>query len=549
MRRILRKIVMPIVGNGNLFKYIILGILSGLCSFLFINTVTRIISDIIAGKYSAINKEFVITFVSIILFFVWIRKTLSLKIIDLSQKIFWSLRKQILGLVLNSNYQQLSRRKNRIQVAIVSDVGILTDASINIINFFTASIMAITCLIYQASISLFLFSITAVVAMIGVSVYYLSSKRNIRNFEIVRKLENNFFENYKAIIDGFKEIYMEPKKGKFIYEHKVMVIANETYKKNTIALTGFLNNSITGQILFYILISSILLFFSVTLKIKTNDIVSFVFTLIYLFGSIETIMVLLPGLMRARVSYSHLMDLKSELEEGVKSNSHVTAASLSEIEFEHLKIRNLEFSYDEDNNAFGIGPIDLDIQKGEVIFLYGGNGSGKTTLVHTILGLCIPTSGEIRLNDILVDNESYNSYRRIFAVVFSDFYLFNEIIGIDELNIEKWNYYLKLFEMENKVELFDRSFSTTNLSTGQRKRLALINALLEEKPILVIDEWAADQDPYFRKKFYTQIIPILKKEGITIISITHDDKYYHCADKLYRMDFGKLSQENVDVFV
>ena len=103
--------------------------------------------------------------------------------------------------------------------------------------------------------------------------------------------------------------------------------------------------------------------------------------------------------------------------------------------------------------------------------------------------------------------------------------------------------------MENKVELFDRSFSTTNLSTGQRKRLALINALLEEKPILVIDEWAADQDPYFRKKFYTQIIPILKKEGITIISITHDDKYYHCADKLYRMDFGKLSQENVDVFV
>ena len=418
MRRILRKIVMPIVGNGNLFKYIILGILSGLCSFLFINTVTRIISDIIAGKYSAINKEFVITFVSIILFFVWIRKTISLKIIDISQKIFWSLRKQILGLVLNSNYQQLSRRKNRIQVAIVSDVGILTDASINIINFFTASIMAITCLIYQASISLFLFSITAVVAMIGVSVYYLSSKRNIRNFEIVRKLENNFFENYKAIIDGFKEIYMEPKKGKFIYEHKVMVIANETYKKNTIALTGFLNNSITGQILFYILISSILLFFSVTLKIKTNDIVSFVFTLIYLFGSIETIMVLLPGLMRARVSYSHLMDLKSELEEGVKSNSHVTAASLSEIEFEHLKIRNLEFSYDEDNNAFGIGPIDLDIQKGEVIFLYGGNGSGKTTLVHTILGLCIPTSGEIRLNDILVDNDSYNSYRRIFAVVF-----------------------------------------------------------------------------------------------------------------------------------
>jgi len=183
-----------------------------------------------------------------------------------------------------------------------------------------------------------------------------------------------------------------------------------------------------------------------------------------------------------------------------------------------------------------------------VVFIYGGNGSGKTTLVHSILGLRVPTAGEIKLNDIPVNKSNYPEYRTIFSVVFNDFYLFTELLGIDNPDPDKWNYYLKLFELEGKVSLDKNCFSTVSLSAGQKKRLALIAVLLEEKPVLILDEWAADQDPHFRRKFYTEIIPLLKSEGITILAITHDDKYYNCADSLYKMDSGKLIRENIALY-
>jgi putative ATP-binding cassette transporter len=220
---------------------------------------------------------------------------------------------------------------------------------------------------------------------------------------------------------------------------------------------------------------------------------------------------------------------------------------MSREEFRSISVRDLEYTYsgNDQEQAFGIGPISLDVKRGETIFIYGGNGSGKTTFVFNLLGLRHPSAGSTTLNGIPVTSSNYNYYRSIFSAVFSDFYLFKDILVEEHFNEEKWNYYLKMFELEGLVKVEGQSFSSVDLSTGQRKRLALIVALMEQKPVLVLDEWAADQDPYFRKKFYTEVIPMLKQEGVTIIAITHDDKYYYCADKLYKMDYGRLVEESV----
>lgn len=539
-------IVLPLLGKDGLLKYIFLGIFSGVCSFLFINSVTRVISLMISGGFTRISMEYVIIFSTLILLFIWTRRTLSLAIINLSQMMTWTLRKQILSLALLANYQELMSRKVRIRSAILNDVSVLTQAAMNIIQFFSALILTIACLGYLASISVVLFLITIGIALVGVTVYYIGSKANARDLEKARGFENNFLENFNAILDGFKEIYMEPKKGKEIYDKKIDEVANDAYKTNTAAFTNFLNNQITGQILFYILISSILLFFSIILNIKIGDTVSFVFTLLYLLSSIEAVMVLIPGLIRAKVSSDHLIGLINELE---SANTDAVASEKYnfKLEFDNISVKALEFNYGKGEKSFGIGPIDFAVSKGDVIFVYGGNGSGKTTFIHSVLGLNIPSKGEIKLNDTPINKENYANYREIFSVVFSDFYLFSEILAVDNVDIEKWNYYLELFELGKKVELKDNGFSTTDLSTGQRKRLALIATLLEEKPVLVIDEWAADQDPYFRKKFYTEIIPLLKAKGLTVIAITHDDRYYYCADKLYKMDDGNLIEENVNI--
>ncbi|MFD2787215.1 cyclic peptide export ABC transporter [Hymenobacter rubripertinctus] len=540
------KIILLQVGKWGLLKNVSLGLLSGLCSFLFINLVTRVVSLLTANELKTISKEYILAFAFTILVYIWVRRSLALAIIHLSQSLFWKLRKQVLSLVLQANYQQMSGLKVRISSVLVNDVNVLTNTSLSLIEFVTASIVSTACLIYLISLSPALFLITLGIALLGVTVYLVGSGKNNLYFEQSRSLEDSFIDELNSVLHGFKEIYMEPKKGKYIFDHKINTIARTAFSNNTAAFTGFLNNQITGQVLFYILISSVLLFFSIQLGIKPAATVNYVFILLYLLGSIETIMVLLPNIVRAKVSSGRLMDLKKELEEANFSNP-VSETYMSKEEFCGISVNELEFNYAGASSPFSIGPINFSIVKGETVFIYGGNGSGKTTFIHSVLGLCKPSSGEIKLNDVNIDDNNYPFYRTVFSVVFNDFYLFDEILVADHFDLDKWNYFLYLFEMEEIVQIDGLRFSTTALSTGQRKRLALIVALLEEKPVLVIDEWAADQDPYFRKKFYTEIIPILKKQGVTIIAITHDDRYYRCADKLYKMEYGILSEEDVNV--
>ncbi|MEN5057170.1 cyclic peptide export ABC transporter [Sphingobacterium kitahiroshimense] len=536
--KMITEMLLPVLGKRKILKLIILGIFSGLCTFLFINTVTRVIAELVSGNLKSVSLEYILLFCSIILFFIWIRTTLYQSIINLSQTVFWDLRKQILSLILNGNYYQISSRKVDIHTAMVSDVNVLTQASMSIIDFSVAVILATTCLVYLSLISFPLFITTIVVALLGMSIYYLNSKKNLERFRYARYLEDRFLLNLNSILDGFKEIHMEPKKGKAIYIDKITPISNDAYKNNMAAFTGFLNNQITGQVLFYILIAGILLGGREQLQIKISDMVSFVFTLLFLLNAIETLMVLLPNLSRAVIASKRIMDLKAELE-GILEEK-VDDTDVESPHFQRIDVEKLEFWYQKNDSEFCIGPINLNISKGEIIFIYGGNGSGKTTFLYCLLGLLARKSGEIKINGKSVTADNYASYKANFAVVFNDFYLFDELYGISEFNEVEWHFYIRLFDLETKVELKSGCFSTINLSTGQRKRLALITALLEKKPVLVIDEWAADQDPHFRKKFYTEILPLLKEKGLTVIAITHDDQYYISADKLYRMNDGKL---------
>jgi len=501
-----------------------------------------VIGLIIGGQMTIISKEYLLLFCSIILLFVWVRKTLALGIIRVSQTLFWRLRKNILQLVLRANYRQLAQEKNEVYSAIVSDVNVLTNVSMTLIDFCTACILSVSCLIYLCTISFLLFLITLGVALTGATIYHFRSTKNVDAFREARVLETGFQESFNAILNGFKEISMDPRKGRDIFEKRIVPISRKAFANNAAAFSGFLGNQITGQILFYLLISSVLLIFSITLHIRTSDTISFIFTLLYLLGSIETIMLLLPGLARAKIASNHLMSLRERLEK-LQYQSALPASYISRDEFEQISVCGLCYRYSADQDGFGIGPINFEVEKAEIVFVYGGNGSGKTTFIHSVLGLAMPSAGEILINGQKLTEENYPVYRTAFAVVFSDFYLFNELVGVDHYDQARWEFYLELFEITDKVSLKDGVFSSTDLSAGQRKRLALIAALLENKPVLVIDEWAADQDPYFRKKFYIEILPLLKEEGFTIIAITHDDKYYHCADKLYKMDYGKLSLE------
>jgi putative ATP-binding cassette transporter len=271
-----------------------------------------------------------------------------------------------------------------------------------------------------------------------------------------------------------------------------------------------------------------------------------------LFGMIGSV----PTILSANLAASNVIEFGRQLEAMIsddinkpsasaKDESHaavnVSDAPAPYLFTDKISFENIRFDYDS-KNGFSIGPLDLDIKQGELIFISGNNGSGKTTIFKLLTGLYQPTSGNIIVGNRSVWPDRIFEYRNLFAVVFSDFYLFNKLYGVNTLDSDWTQMWLERLQLSHKVTINEGKFSTTKLSTGQRKRLALFAALAEKKPILILDEWAADQDPGYRQFFYNEILPSIRAENITVIAITHDESYFHLADRRLHLENGVLVQ-------
>jgi putative ATP-binding cassette transporter len=270
--------------------------------------------------------------------------------------------------------------------------------------------------------------------------------------------------------------------------------------------------------------------------------------ILYMKAPVEIILALLPMVARARIALRQLESLGLQLkslpaETAQNGQPHSGSAPML------LELDGITHSYrrEREEGSFTLGPIDLSFYSGEVVFVVGGNGSGKTTLAKLISGLYAPESGDIRLNGIEITDGLRDYYRQHFSAVFSDFFLFESFIGLGSNLDAQASQYLKDLELDHKVEIKDGKLSTTELSQGQRKRLALLTAYLEDRPFYIFDEWASDQDPVFKQVFYNRIVPALRERGKAVIVITHDDKYFHCADRLIKLDFGRLDYSEFEL--
>jgi len=404
------------------------------------------------------------------------------------------------------------------------------------------SILLVFSFLYLAYISPLSFLIS-MVGIIIAAIVFLSRTRRIKNLlQEVQKKEVNYFKSISHLINGFKEIKINQQKAKDILEN----IATQSAEIESIKIEVGKQESRLwghGRILVYTLLPILIFVVPSISEIHTDNIYKISSTILFITGPIAILINVMPVLNRVHLSIEELVQLEEEMDKAIASeeplnNDHVFPG------FETIKMKGVSFSYPDTCPDKGLdflaGPFNEYITRGELLFIIGGNGSGKSTFIKLLTGLYYPNKGDIYVDSSKVDKTNYLAYRNLFSAIFTDFHLFDKFYGVKNSNAKKVDYWLEKMKMQDKVQYQDGGFTRTSLSTGQRKRLAFIAAMLEDRPVLVMDEFAADQDPQFRQYFYETILPELKAMGKTVIAVTHDDHYFHVADRVLKMDEGRM---------
>ncbi|WP_439862468.1 cyclic peptide export ABC transporter [Pseudomonas antarctica] len=461
------------------------------------------------------------------------------------QKVIARLRKDLGAKVLSAPIEQIERyRSHRLIPVLTHDVDTISDFAFAFAPLAISITVILGCLGYLASLSLPIFLMTLLAIGIGSAIQFIAQGKGIAGFYAARESEDNLQKHYSAIAEGAKELRIHRKRRHAMLTRNIQATADHICDTHVRSINIFVIAKSLGSMLFFVVIGLALTLQSFWPSSDPAMMSGFVLVLLYMKGPMENLIANLPIISRAQIAFRRIADL-SERFSSPEPHLLLDADESRTPPMKHLELRDVQYAFPpvEGSEPFKLGPVNLTIEPGEILFIVGENGCGKTTLIKLLLGLYTPQKGEIRLNGAAVDARGLDDYRQMFTTIFADYYLFDELVQSDKALPDDANGYLERMEIAHKVSIRDGAFTTTDLSTGQRKRLALINAWLDERPVLVFDEWAADQDPTFRRVFYTELLPDLKRLGKTIIVISHDDRYFDVADQLVRMEAGRVISE------
>ncbi|MDM8518274.1 cyclic peptide export ABC transporter [Desulfobacterales bacterium HSG16] len=432
-------------------------------------------------------------------------------------------------------------KKEDIYTRIAQDTSQISEAAIILVNAWQSSIVLVFCILFIAILSKLAFVI--VICGIGAAILvYLSNQKSIgKELRETTIKESKFLQMLAQIIDGFKELKVNRDKKEHQF-HLFQKITNEASDLKVQTGFKFVTQVMFTQVFFYTLLGIIIFILPRFIDVSGAVIIRLASAVLFIIGPVNLLVTSIPVFARANNAVRNIYTIEQKLDNANRAFKTEMPMGRKMESFSEIKLDKASFSYLDryDSPLFTVGPADLTINQGETIFLVGGNGSGKTTLLKLMIGLYYPSSGSLSVDGQPLDKFTYPAYRELFSLIFHDFYLFDRIYGIDNIDHEKVAELLKLMDLDKKTEIVDGVFSTVNLSTGQRKRLAMIVSILEDKPIYIFDEWAADQDPVFRKYFYEILLQDFKKQGKTIIAVSHDDRYFGFADRVLKMEFGKF---------
>ena len=432
----------------------------------------------------------------------------------------------------------------RILATLTDDVAMIAWAAQNVPSLAMNAAIVAGCAVYLGRLSWQLLIIAACATLLGSVVYRTLIRRAYASLQHARDTRDALFQHFRGLTDGIKELKLHAARRTAFF-HERIVPATEGLRRD--ALTGIRHHVAAdswSQLIYYCLIGGMLLPYVAVPSVSAETRSGYVLTMLYAMTPVWAIMEAWSIFARARIALQKIRDLGLSLDGAETERTQASQESLTP--WHRVDLDGVTFAYpvDSEGRGFALGPLDMTLHRSELVFLVGGNGSGKSTLVKVLTGLYPVQAGTIRLDGQPLTDENREYYCRHFSAVFSDFYLFDSLLGLNGEDLDaRANSFLADLELENKVHISGGVLSTTALSQGQRKRLALLTAFLEDRPIYVFDEWAADQDPYYREIFYRRLLPQLRSRGKTILVISHDERYFHLGDRVIRLEYGKIKTE------
>lgn len=468
----------------------------------------------------------------------------QLLLIRLAQGALFDLRLVLARQLLDCPLRQLEDLgSHRLFAALTADIETIASA-FTVVPFLCIDLAIVGgSLIYLGWLSLPLLLIMVAFIALATVTYQLIAKRARRFLVAARDEQDRLFKHLRGIIHGIKELKLHHQRRQVFLSEELRQSAATYRHFNVLGMGIFAGAASWGQLIFFAIISVFLFVVPRFSPLEMALLASYILTIIYLSGPLENLMRRLPILSRASVALDKVESFGFMLNQCQEPPSPTPLCPT----WQRLELTHVTYSYDRgaDATPFTVGPFSLVFTRPEVVFLIGGNGSGKSTLAKLITGLYPPTTGQIWLDGDAIADGNREAYRQQFSAIFADFYLFDRLLALDgPEQMAQANTYLAALQLDHKVHLRAGELSTTDLSQGQRKRLALLTAYLEDRPVYLFDEWAADQDPQFKAVFYTQILPELKRRKKLVLAITHDDKYFHLADRILKLENGQLVEQS-----
>ncbi len=521
------------------------GVVGGLANAKLIALISDSIGALGGGTVGSI-KVFILAIVVVLIFSI----AGQMMIIHLSNRLTFLMRISICDQIMKIPFRNFEEQGHaRLLATFTQDIASITGTLTQIPSLLTNVAVTLACLLYLGYLSPSTLVWLTGILVFATITYLIPDHYAVRSMIRSRDATDRMYYQFNAMTAGMKELRLNYPRQDHFFRHDLVHVVDEAMKASYRHRSIYAFLTSWTSMLYFVFLGVLIYLIPELIDIDTKTLVAFSITSLYIIGPVSAIVSSIPVLKNAQISYQKVqevgmfLDPDQKIEELLKPDEERLKAARTVAPLRSIQLKGVVHEYyrEREERHFVLGPMNMTINKGELLFIVGGNGSGKTTLTKLITGLYRPLDGCILWNGTPVTEETLHQYRQNFTAIFSDFHVFDHVMGLtDEQVNERAKGYLQKLQLDHKVTVSDGRLSTTALSTGQRKRLALVVAYLEDRQIYIFDEWAADQDPEFKEVFYRKLLPELKEMGKTILVISHDDRYFSIADRIIKLADGKI---------